>query len=467
MKKEDWLKEKLVESFEDFDAGLDLDQAWKELEARRNPKKKNRGIIFFLLGIGLLSMLVFTFMNKEEGATIISKTNAIVIDQESPIIENVKQDQESTIVENNKQEQERPIHKEFREKTIQNSVVASIEPTKKIRKTDIALDGAGINKNSFQTYSKTPVDVEQPRKADNIAGTQKQSLTKQKPAIAMAVQKQHNQLLAARTLSGLEMELQLVRPELSAPLISTLIEPVKNSASNQFGINLAYGLHQRSLTDLLDRSEYILARNAQETELDAIELNLFYRKSMPWSSFLEIGLGGMQTTYIFKDESTTETTTTLDNQIIEIHRFPDGTEETFLGSIMETETVVRNSKFYQNHRQLHANVLLGKQMPIKESLGVLFSTGLEYAFMMRSKGTAFSNLSELERYGTIQDLGYKKSGVLSGLLSAGIYKRIGTGNQLELSIAAKRNLNNIADENNFKETRNHVFTRLTFSKVLN
>ncbi len=473
MKKDDWLKEKLVERFDAFDSGLDLDQAWQELEERRNPKQKRRGFIYWILGIGFLGGLMFTFWNKDNSAASLSETIQVVEEnredleftnqKEILLIENTKE--ETVVVDESTERKNRIILKTQTQNTIgtqkkQNLELANTNLNERFSYllNDINTGSIAATLNMTEanaTTAKAKAEKEDIIIAETFA--ERNSVFQEKK-IPIVIGNLGIQKVESLVFSGDKKE-NLVPP--------AIVRPLKISAGHSFGFNFAYGKHKRTMLAIgEDVTELIANRNLQESPLDAIELNIFYRKRMPWTSYLEFGIGFMQTSYLFEDQTQTVSYNLLEDQITEVHNFPDGTQENILGSIFEKETVTRDSKFYQNFRQLHLNTSLGKEIGINESTGLLFSAGLEYSLFSQIEGVSFAN-SEILSYGSLDKLGYKSEGVFAGLLGLGVYGRIGSANKIELSLAAKQSLNNYSKNTGFSESRSHVFAKLSFVRSIN
>ena len=88
--KNNWFEKKLDERLSNKEEPLDLGDLWNQLEDKRNPKKGNRGFIWFffgLLGVVIISSLwFFDLNNQQKGLTTYQSESDVIIDRSDKII---------------------------------------------------------------------------------------------------------------------------------------------------------------------------------------------------------------------------------------------------------------------------------------------------------------------------------------------------------------------------------------------
>ncbi len=458
MKREDWLKDKLKNRFNDFDPQLDLDQAWNDLERRRNPKEDKRRVLYWVFGLGVVLIAISLYWNFNR----MSMEEKQVANQEMEIEENhqienrdPKLNREKEIKKISNSKEIAPHRIEYNTKrgtderiTLEakhtNSTIASLSPSKL---------NVNIQTENFSTLSPKL----QYASDATLAGTQKVLEQKEKRA-----QITKSYLIAKRPLTRIKTTRNRLLPK-----IVELTQPVKEGASYDLGLSLGYGIHARSLKDRSgEQSEFISSRNAQESALDALAINIFMRRNIFQNQFIELGAGFMQTSFLFQDQSIRNEQTELDNTLTERHTYPDGTEVLIYGAGIETMTITRDSRFYQNYRQLDLHAAFGHKIQLRNSLGLILSGGMEYSIFNSATGVAYSEESNQE-YGRLGELGYRTGGLFSGLFNIGLTKELGAGYRTELGLAMKRNVSDLSSIERFSDKRNHLLAKVSFIKVLN
>lgn len=470
--KKDWLKDKMNERFEDFDSGLDLEQAWVDLDKRRKPQKKDRKFIIFWIGLALIGFTLLGLYLKAPPSKI---TGVDLKDQKDIVnLQNLEKEENEMVVRelNETKAKVQEISLEMDQSNNSNVAKSNLETKeksirKKSSKSSRLTDNTGIifkkhgqemNSVPFRKSTNTPelsVQPISPTKARASVETSKRSdLSVEMISLLPTLM---NQSITGEARSIITVDAILMKlPKSQIPI-------VKNSR-NSFGVSIAYGWHNRQLDILgVDSLGFVSAKKNQEKTLDAIAASLFYRKYFADDFFAEIGLGFQQTTYEFKDQKVTEEKQSIDDQIIAIHNYPDGSKETIFGTLEQTETRVRDNTFYQKFRQIHVNVIVGKELDLSPTFGLGISGGLEYGVFTQAKGVSFSNTLDFRNYGDLSELKYKENGMLSGLLRIELLKGLNARSELGIALIGKTSLGNLFAYNGIIEKRNYLMSRFSYT----
>ena len=513
--KKDWLKDKLNERFDEFDAGLDLDQAWGDLVARRNPPKKKNRVLFFWFGSGLLGLiLVGLFLSNQQQ----------LVDDEARISETTLQT--SKIVESKQkvelEKEHLPRAKKLSEKTsaiLTNRKVKERsdlvgEENKAILdkklKTEESVKGSGkeivdvLVQSKFILPLKKSISqnrVEQSESVQETSGLMTETKTfVAKRLIGSEIENEsvgkrkvnENNLLLDQIsfLPSLMMDKifpesrnpnsSIKKPSIADSLVVADLRAAKESKKpklrdyyNGFGVSVAYGLHQREFKINDGRIEkFVNDRRDQEKALDVVEANAFYRRYFNNGLIGELGLGFQQTTYKFQFEETMTFSQTVEDAITAIHSYPDGTEETILGTIEETVTTLREYTYFQKYQQVNLSGMVGMQMRLGGRFGCGVFTGLEYGIFAKANGVSLSQAGTGFALGSLEDVGYRNEGILTALLRMEVLTSLGPMTELGFSIFGKSMLNDMINTNlqdvertAYGEKRNYLMGQVALVRV--
>ena len=457
MKREDWLKEKLKDRFEGFDPQLDLDKAWMDLQKRRNPKKNKRRFIFWFLGFGFLLLAIGVFWSLNSRNSMEKDSLAI------PEIQLEEAGIRKTIVS------EKGRHTEIKESVLENNsdyiTLNKRGKTIIVQQTKVIESFPTSNIYNYASEQK-PIEADlfqiNKSKAQQTLTTETTSL--EEPDLKSTLKKTSFIMdpLPSLTISALDKRIVNYNPDIVDPIL-----PARPATKYMLGLSFAYGKHTRELSDISTETSGINAsRNRQESALDAIGIHLFVRRQLFKNQFVEFGTGFMQTSYMFEDERTREEEIQLVEVLTEGHTYPDGSEQLIYGTGIETNTITRQSKFYQNYRQFDIYALLGHEIPIGTSFGCIISAGMEYSLINTASGVSFVEEGNALEYGKLEDLEYRTSGIYSGLVNFGLSKELGKGFRSELTLSAKRNITDLGTREVFSDKRSHLLGRISFLKTM-
>jgi len=393
MRKEDWLKEELKDRFEDFDGGLDLDQAWSDLEKARNPNKKRRGLLFFLFGLTALAIILFMLLDlpvqsEENGEVVVKEvetqeeTSHFITNSEEATKEGQESTQLLTEVEN--------LHKK----------ISKLSPNRNAQVI--------VNNQTIRSKIKTSKPVVVVRDVvDNAAHVT-------------------SNLLEISMLPLLD--LQVLKNPIRKNTASPRIEPIPQRRWKYpayLGVSFSYGLHNRTLesTDT-ELNGLNTARIAQERPLDVFSADIFFRRHITEYTFIEFASGYTQSAYLFEDQLISEDERVAGDALLERHTFPDGSEDLFYGEGVEKLIVTRDYNLYHNYRQFDLTARLGRTFDLVPTTQLIISGGMEYARTLHAQGVSFTNDLGMTTHGTLADLGYKTNGVFSGVVNLGLSKQL-------------------------------------------
>ncbi len=482
--KEDWLKNKLNDRFDNFDSGLDLDQAWSDLDAKRNPPKKKRRLLFFWFGTGVVGMMLVglflmnqkKLVNSERLILGSSVEDSVISEKEEEFQknDNINLPRAKNKAEDNLKEESTKV-KERRNALTNNKklILAEIDDQRPVGQ-DRSFEA--LSKSTLETvYTHTenhPVTGQNATSENEHLRSMEGdlSVTEFDSNVVLKEEGEPNKkesVVPLQSLSLLEtlgneanlFNSKLPRISIPLPRIDKQTK-VKNKAAtvdskkpklrdyyNGFGVSVAYGIHQRNLTMNFDvEHEFVEKRQNQERPLDVIEANAFYRRYFNSGIMAELGFGFQQTNFKFNFEETMIVSEEVEDGVTAIHSYPDGTEETIYGTVLETTTTLREYTYYQKYQQVNLRGMVGKSMRINQRLNFGVFTGLEYGVYSNARGVSFSASRDGAPLGSLADLGYRNVGTLNALMRLDVVTELGPRTQLAFSIFGKSMLNDMITE---------------------
>lgn len=466
--KKDWLNTRMKERFEDYDAGLDLEQSWKDLDMLRNPpRKKNKAVIYWmgLVLTGIVLMTAYELFSP--------KKNSKSDHQNSAAFDNVNvasEDKELNTQDLNLSNEQNPeitgqlapissVGTELDNPVIKENSVVS-KDVKSINLKSSILKGHEFEMPTYSIEENTP--MQEPLMATKLH-------LKDNISVGIIERAGEEKVIDIPYLTiknpSIEFETRIPKIMEVRPLMSPLklIQPL-NKPRNSIGVAFAFGLHHRQLNAVAgDSLGFVYARKAQERALDAFALDLYYKRYITNDIFAEVGLGLQQTTYEFRDQEFSEMEYELEDQLIAIHNYPDGSQEEIRGDITVAGSRNRIHTFYQKFRQFHVSGILGKEFELGTSFGLGLSGGIEYVLLSKGRGVSFSETNDFRVYSDVSKLGYKDSGLLNGLMRIELMKGLNSWNEIGFSIIGKLSLNNQFARNEIVEKRHYLMARINYS----
>ena len=422
--KDNWFEDKMNERFEDFDSELDLHAAWADLEERRQPKKrKKRTGIFWWIGSGLAVLflgfgLVFNLVKTEQVPQ--TNTSNILVKKEA----------------NTKNEQ-----------TDNQCITGKVVKTNSIQKVS-------INDEDSNKKKSLEKEIKAPKKSTNITKENiVHDISKNLSLISIDAKKF---LIKKPSIDATHLKVNY--PPLI--LIETLekdISPLANKIIHHtiecsfeeslrklqiFGITFNYGkVFRGSPLGRNINSAYLQRRDEAETPLDAWSTQVFYQKNIKRNWFTRVNLGYSQTTDLFQDSYTNSTKVSMDDQILQINIYPDGSAEEIRGMAMINQEEISTGKFYQRYRQAFVGLEFGKEKYLQSNFKLRSSVGADFTIYHANSGNVY--LDDNSSFGVYQDLSEisdTKGGIITAKLRLEIGKNFGYNNEISFGIVGKTNL---------------------------
>lgn len=414
--KDNWFENKMNERFDEFDSDLDLHAAWADLEQKRKPKKKHRrNPIFWWTGAALAAIaLVFVFFFSQKKAVQIDKN--ITVQSEMFHAENIS-----------------PSSVEIKEAVIpsKNNLVEE--------------KGKILNQENYtrkKTLEKLNLNIEKYKSEDSFLPQNPSDNNNQ----------QTKSLPEETRLNPAHPPIQLIAPltnkdianlgsgKYTGYLISCDFKPAKYQY-NAFGLTIRYGKAFRDTP--IGRglnSSYFQRRDLVETPLDAWSTDLFYQRKNRKNWFAQVNLGYSQTTDLFEDNYYTINSKIVEDQIVQINRYPDGSSEEITGDVLSTVEETISAKFYQSYRQAYIGLSIGKEKHLRSKLNLRLSVGAEYSLFQKNTGKVYADDNSIGTYTELNDRTRSKRGIFAANMNLEIGKLFKDHNEISFGITGKTNL---------------------------
>lgn len=418
--KKDWLEQGLNDKLGNYESSMDLEEAWMALEAKRQaPKRKRRFLIWwFLGGILVLSLSASGYFLWEKGTMNESMDTSDIFKIEQNIVENCIE----TPISN-------PTNKELH-LSGQATEDKSLNP--KGLRQDIAI--AEFAPNKLKNGKTRPTNTESSITATkSIANIQSKA---NKPNVMIkntsnisSSWKDENQELQATTrvsyqaLSETERESEMIPKlptlnnlleipnidleKLNFSQLSTLDKEMRTKHKTTFvpqyvGVESGYGW--RSKGKVLE----------DEKPLDVFSIHLFYQKYLNKKIYLKTGIQFSQFTNKLELDSTNTYTQVVDNQLILINEYADGTIDNVYG-LAEIETIETiNMKLFNQYKFLSVPIILGLELSPFKNSSFQVEAGFSTTIFSKFDGHFMGN-NGLEK---LENLNLKKTGILNALYAA-------------------------------------------------
>jgi hypothetical protein len=444
--KDNWFEDKMNERFKNFDSELDLHATWADLEERRQPKKqKRRTGIFWWLGAGLAVLfigisLVFSslrktnFVENEATALLDNKTTQAQTREDLQLTDNQTNNSNSKTTK----KLEHNIKKtagELRKKTLE-------------KVNNLSEKSNEINSNNKKFPNTRPVTLIEKEKSRLSKLDRNTEAPELYPTIVL--------------LEYLEKDI----PSLETKVVHHNIEcDFRGTFQNLHTIGITFNYGKSFRNSPIGRginSPYLQRRDEAETPLDAWSGQFFYQIKNKKSWFTRFNIGYSQTSDLFQDNSIVANLVQMNDQLLQINRYPDGTTEEIKGEALINRVENSTGKFYQRYRQAFVGVDFGKEKKFQSNFNLRASAGGEFTLYQTSNGKVY--LDDISSFGNYQDLGDisdTRGGVFTGKLSLEIGKTFAHSNEISLGIVAKANLKTLKND---LERRQYLLSSLSYRK---
>ena len=400
--KENWLKDGLNDKLGDYGSPIDLEDAWKALEANRKPPKKKRKflgwwflgtILFISLGGYLFNDEYLSSMNTSLQSEKIEKVNIQnITPNKSSKNQNItfSKEQESYTSSIDKTihlQSNKSIVKEERLESIHSKSPKSISP----------------NNNTFTQNKYSP---KQNSNTNPILFSEKEELirpSEYKNSLSKSIARK---ISKTSDLSKSEVYLNLL-PEQEKEFdfeIQTdknkIIQKFPKLISPQFlGIESGYGfLSSGSIIN-------------EESNLDMVSVSLFYEKYFKQNFYLKTGLTFDQFTNQLTSSNVKSYTEPTENQIIVINYYQDGTIENIYGMSDVAVKEETNFNLFNKYRFISIPVIFGWQSPTFKRNSIQIEGGISTSIFGKYSGNIVTNDTN-EILGKLSELDLKKAGIL-------------------------------------------------------
>lgn len=445
--RQDWFDKKLADSFEDFDSNMDFEMAWEGMEAKRK-KKKKRGFAFWLSSMGVLVLLsigtAFYFF-ENENVTVVEQISESELTRKKELkneeglfdmVEKINsQEKRSAKNENNKvaDSKTKKIENKIPETTF-NLVENKIAPKTIVEKAKTSKLHPSFNENSQNEI--VALEIKNEKSIDPITSNNKEIET---PSLALDFAKRQQ---TPPSLFPFDLNPDFVaKSNLDKFLLKN-----KNRRNKMFftiGASIAYGLNGHSFNAInVDQEIWVNARNENEKPLDAVYADLFVKKYFNKNVYLQTGIGCLHSTTRFEHIENDEYTELMDGQLVEIVQYLDGTQEEIYG---EGEVLFKDeitTTAYNRNQSVLLPILFGIDFPLNKKVGIDFSAGAAISLFSKISGQIISDENTIESYIDLNNLAYKKQGVLYGQANAGVYFNLNKNWQLAGGLQTLVGLNN-------------------------
>lgn len=474
--KEDWLEDKMKERFEGFDSGLNLEEAWGDLEARRNPEKTNRkGLIWWWTaaagGIILLAGLFFVNLPYSAQGSIVSAENteqemkqntngSITQSVENQIIVEEKTEEQSVsspVLKNNENVKSEYFQKEkaSEKENINTKKESSVELTRKNSIANKALitkyadyrkkdSNSSENLSSFPTYSANESEV-----------------------IDINFLKQDYVSLLENQI-GLLKQVEIIPTDISNFYqINKLVDDKDGKSKtlkNTIGLSYNFGKAFRETPRGRSNSNYTILRDKAEKNLDAWSAQLFFERKIKEDWFLRFDVGYVSVTDSYIDEAILTTPKMFDNQVLQINRFIDGTESQVVGEALGSQTQTTTNTFYQRYRSSFIGFAFGRKFDLASSFTFRASAGADLTIFRNNQGVIADPTETSDEYDNLSNFSSQKGSFLAGKVRFELGKTIGKSHEISLGLVGRADLTDVKNHPLYVGRRQFLFGELTYRK---
>jgi len=430
--RKNWLEEKLYQRLKDKPADLDLDLAWKELEAKRYPKKDRRksGFLWTFGGLILVLFLSSLFFSNKE---LLQNNKKLLVD--NALIETSELTKKSKI-----EIFSEPVQTQITQtsKTDQKDQTANLKSTK-----EVITHNKTIASNNKKTTEKNTLSKQlensrislanqtiyqgnsQDNGIDNYAPVGVVSNTDNSTGIIASLNETNLSALQFAQISGLEINpfetdrSKLVLEEPDRPLH---VVKHKKALRKRLGLAMTYGNMNGQLEGTRELSPVNSLRNELEKPLDRFDIGLSYDFFIKKNVYITTGLNFEQYTssftQIFQSSEVLSVTDT-----ITIILDPEASPQYLFGEVDQRLKYQRSN--YLKYRTISVPIGIGLNLPIAKTIDFNITSGLNIGFFTINNGEFIRYEQEFEELADLNDSYYKKSGILGGFAQIGFDKHLG------------------------------------------
>ncbi|MEO1263636.1 MAG: hypothetical protein AAFZ15_32790 [Bacteroidota bacterium] len=412
--KQDWLDKKLNDRLQGLDSEMNFSDAWQRIENQRN-KKKRRIIFFWLTGFAFFvsSALVTAFYFSENKKQAVNSS--------------VPGFDISGIVANTTLENKSPQKSNIENAEPENTSLSFLKEKNDSKTITEKTAGKPIENSPLNTNNHSSFDYKNPLPSISIKQAPLSTISNKTASptpntnISPAIEKQTPKALAPLDLFVIQNESSNKAPSVAIDHLPVNAPPQK-TPKNGWGATISYGYFFRSLNATsANRKDWIDRRLETEKTLDAVYADVFFRKYISLNLFLQTGVGYLQHTTRLEDYFENNDWKTMDGQLVQIIRRPDGTEEEIYGEsevfVTEKNSVIK----YQKNRSVLLPVLFGIDVPVTKKSGFTFSLGAAVSIATEYSGLTISENGISGNYVPIEVFSYKKRGLFYGQGNAAFY----------------------------------------------
>lgn len=433
--KKDWLEEKLKEKLNDYPSSMDLEASWAALADRREEKKK-RGFFFWFLGTGMvlilgtglalgsslwqmeqpraLSFFPVSLMDKTPTVQLsppIAQTNMAKHRPTSPQLVAVEKET-------------RGVAKHRKNEEV-NNALGSITPALNVLPENSEEDEPEVQEKA--------VDLSQILEIE-------QSLS---PL---------NSLIFSPSTTGESVRDKLTALSLSRPFIRR-----KKQGAWWLGFSGTVGAFQRQLKGINEMDQALVDRRlSAEKPLEAWSFSLDIRKDFAQRFFLQSGLRHQLSYESFTDQYEKSYEKILEDQVTQIIQRADGSTSEVRGALSVQVKETTASLIYNQQSLTEIPVLVGMNLLEARKSGVSLSMGGIYGLIQRKDGKAFSSLTSIGEYESLQTLHYRSASVWGGQIQMSVYQEIAPQFQFFGGIQLKSYLNMTEQKAYFSERQHFL-----------
>ena len=234
------------------------------------------------------------------------------------------------------------------------------------------------------------------------------------------------------------------------------------------GLSIGYSKSFQSLqaTDMTQQELVDLQKAAIQT-LDAYSLRLSIEQDTRSAFFWSAGLFVQQHTNRLTDDFTQTSTEIRPDQLLEIIRQSDGSEELIYGNgPVRVETKVQTTN-YLRYQRFNLSLLSGIKIQLSKPLQLALAVGPAFAVQMRPRGKTIAGPESIGTYIELADLSYKTTGLWQAQASTELNFILNRTTQLSLGAIGGVDLNSIQQQSSgIKEKYQYLGFQLGLKKYL-
>lgn len=199
------------------------------------------------------------------------------------------------------------------------------------------------------------------------------------------------------------------------------------------GITYQYSKIGRTIKG--ENIHYLDRRNFNEDFLESNHIAIKLRRQLKKGFYLQFGIHLSRYRAKLVDQYQTFEHKVFENQVVEI--IQNGLqEESIIGSVTGTQTQIHTNTRFQQYLELSLPLQLGWQIPLNQRLSIDLMTGARFSIWNKTSGYTFESATSIGTYQMLDELRYKKAGVITGVSSLLLSQQIGRGTTISAGIQA-------------------------------